>query len=184
LATESGSVLIPGPSGTGKSTTALCWMASGRPVIASETAIVSKEAIHGGNLRLSVKSATANYYLGGRLPKPLHQSGEYLMFDQSNDFRLPSPVKGIVFVKLTEAESRVREVPISPRRASMMLYEAAYWIPTGGFLLGGQLHPAVPILDYRNLQTIARVAICLAEKKLYWIEGGARAIGDWLAVRF
>jgi hypothetical protein len=97
---------------------------------------------------------------------------------------LPLPIEAIVFVKLTDPDSALREIPISQRRASMLLYESAHWIATGGFLLGGQLKPALPSFNYRSLRTIASIVSQLSLAPLYLIEGGADSVGAWLADRF
>jgi hypothetical protein len=184
LITEQGAILIPGASGTGKSTMALWWLASGRPVAASDTTVVSAAGVHGGNSCLSIKHTTARHYLGSRLPETERQSGEYLLFHSPASHRLPLPVQATVFIKLTEPESSVREIPISFRRASMKLYEDAHWIAAGGFLLGGQYHPALPAVEYRSVKMVARIARKLAAGRLHWLEGGAATIGEWLSQRF
>jgi hypothetical protein len=186
LGTPQGAILIPGPSGTGKSTLSLWWLAARQPLFASETAVVGREGVHGGNTVLTIKREAAVRLLAGDLPAASWTSGEYIHFRYTFPSPFPSPVRGVVFIKLVERGSPIVKVPISPRRASMKLYEAAHWLVAGGFLVGGQTHPALPSRDLSSLRRIAEVTRWLASSQvhLHWVEGGAEAIGHWLTTEF
>lgn len=184
LGTSQGAVLVPGPSGTGKSTTALWWLRSGRSLLASETAVVGREGIHGGNPVLSIKRGAFDYHLGGVSSRPSRVNGEYLLFEASPPQSIAAPVASVVFVKLTRPGDGINIVPVSRRLATMKLYEAAHWQAVGGFLIGGMTLSLPPAADRRALDGIARIVKLLAKRELYALEGGVDAIGEWLAARF
>jgi hypothetical protein len=186
LCTPRGVILIPGPSGTGKSTLALWWLAAQQPLAASETAVVGLDGVYGGNTVLGIKKDAAARHLPRDLPSVSSISGEYLLFNSAMPPALSRAVRGVVFVKVTERESPIVKVPISPRRAANKLYETAHWLVAGGFLVGGQTNPVLPPRDLTSLQKIAKITNWLASSpgRLHWVEGGADAIGQWLMTEF
>lgn len=177
-------VIIPGEGGTGKSTLSLLWLIRDKTIVSSETTVLNSNSVICGNDILSIKKETINYHLSEKMLIPSIEIGKYLFFEIPNSkINFPKDISGIVFIKLTEPHSKIKKIQISKERARMRLYESTYWILNGGFLLSHKI-PGMPLATYEELQILGKIINKLSMKKIFYLEGSAEAIVDWIFNKF
>lgn len=167
LRTATGTVLLPGTSGAGKSSVAFAALAAGVEVVASELAFVRRGGLIAGNSLLTIDAgALSRFHLpipaeareaAGRIALPARRVEE------------PLPVSRVVFPRVSLGGLHIRR--ISARRARMLLFENAI-----GEMPASQLvaHETVPIgveLSRHMQQVIAAQVVRLAGDNSVILDG-------------
>ena len=167
LRTATGTVLLPGTSGAGKSSVAFAALAAGVDVVASELAFVRHGGLIAGNSLLTIDAgALSRFHLA--IPAEARETAGRIALP-GRRVEKPLPVSRVVFPRVSPGGLHIRR--ISARRARMLLFENAI-----GEMPASQLvaHETVPIgveLSRHMQQVIAAQVVQLAGDNSVILEG-------------
>ncbi len=170
-------VLLPGSSGSGKSSVTYAAMALGADVRASELSFVRDSSLVAGNSSLTIDDAALARF-GIPRPPRAHELDRRVVVDLP-DHGEDAPFTRLVFPRVGLGGFSVR--PITARRARMLLYENAVSQLPMSHLLAHETHPVGIVPSREELAVIAEQISLLSERNPAILEGPPQDIARYMA---
>lgn len=170
-------VLLPGSSGSGKSSVTYASMALGADVRASELSFVRDGSLVAGNSRMTIDDAALARF-GISRPPQARELDRRVVVDLP-DHDEGAPFTRLAFPRVGLGRFSVRS--ITARRARMLLYENAVSQLPIGHLLVHETHPVGIIPSREELAVIAEQVALLSERNPAILEGPPQDIARYMA---
>jgi hypothetical protein len=178
LLTTDGVVLLPGSSGTGKSSIAFAARARGATVLASELCYISGCQLLAGNSTMTIDPAGLDRNKLMSPPDAVLLDGRVAV--PSAELLHPTTINRVLFPRVAPMELFRR--PITARRARMLLYENATSELPLGKLMVQETEPLGPP-TMQQLRTVAVATATLAAAvEAEIVEGRPQDVANYLVV--